>query len=225
MKRNLLVIVFLMCLSWQAIAQNPQPFRLGLTFSPSGAWMKPETVNYISEGWIPAYGYGIVGDFRLGDFYAVSTGLQITQLGGKLKFRDELPTYGENELVRDYRLQYLEIPVSIKLHTMEIGYFTYFAKFGLAPGINLKAKATDEFTFQGNLTTTTRDIKSDTPLFRAALVIGLGTEYSLGGRMSVLGGLTYNNGFSNTLKGRNAVTGVRPSAGSNYIMLNVGLLF
>jgi hypothetical protein len=56
--------------------------------------------------------------------------------------------------------------------------------------------------------------------------MGLGVEYSLGGNTSIAGGLTFNNGFTNILKGDNPANNNRKhNAKANFIELSVGLLF
>lgn len=201
-------------------AQHNRPFRIGFTASPSVSWFMPETRDFISEGRRIGFSYGLIGDFRLGDFYAISTGLNISHFGGKLSF-DDRKLQQITTVERTYKLQYLELPVTIKLSTAEIGYFTYYGRFGFAPGVNLSAKADDSFVV-GNAYTEEVDIKGQTPLLRAALIIGLGMEYSLGGRVSLFGGLTYNNGFTNNIKGE--ILGVKPSANASFVMLNLGVM-
>ena len=224
MKKLLVLFVFSLVVVTVARAQSQKNFTFGLTASPSIGWFKSGTTDYSSEGSVIGFTYGLVGDFHLGSFYAVSTGLNISSFGGKLGFRDRIVGQGDLDLERLYRVRYLELPVTIKLHTQQIGYFTYYGRFGFAPGVNLKSTAKDTFVV-GNIYTVEYDNKRDTPLLRTALVVGLGTEYSLGGRMSIFGGLTYNNGFTNNLKTRNQLTGRRPSANANYVMLNLGILF
>lgn len=221
MKKFLLLISLAIFLATGVYAQNGRTFRIGLTASPSVSWFTPETRYFVSEGNRIGFSYGLIGDFLLSDYYAISTGLNISHFGGKLSFNDrklqEITT-----VERTYKLQYLELPVTIKLSTPEIGYFTYFGRFGFAPGVNLSAKANDSFVV-GNAYTEEVDIKGQTPLLRAALIVGLGAEYSLGGRLSLFGGLTYNNGFTNNLKGE--VLDVKPSANASFVMLNLGVMF
>src|SRR5580765_1493502 len=84
--------------------------------------------------------YGLLMDVKIPKNYAFSTGLIISYDGGKLNYLDSvkfntLPntTYPPGTDV-EYRLQYVEIPVSIKLMTNQIGYITYFGQFGLNAG-------------------------------------------------------------------------------------------
>jgi hypothetical protein len=224
MKKIHLFALFFLVMSSQVLAQEAKPFRLGLTASPSVAWFKPETKDYNSAGVILGFSYGLVGEFRMGEYYSVSTGLNISHFGGKLEFTDQLSVIGTTNLEREYRMQYLELPVAIKLHTPEIGYFTYYGRFGFATGFNLKSIAKDTYV-SGSKFTEEYNNKGNTPLLRAALIVGLGLEYSLGGRTSVFGGFTYNNGFTSNLKGRNQHTNANVSATANYLMLNAGIMF
>jgi hypothetical protein len=223
--KKLFWLSILLCVSVSALyAQNERPFRFGLIASPSLSWFKPETRDYISEGNTIGFSYGLVGDFYLGDYYAVSTGINISHFGGKLSFRDNHPDHGPLDYERKYIHQYLELPVTLKMQTPEFGYMSYFGKFGFAPGFNLKAKGEDQYV-AGNRFTEEVDLKSRTPLLRTALIIGIGLEYSLGGRTTLLGGVTYNNGFTNNLKGRNTYMNVNPSASASYLQLNMGVMF
>lgn len=223
--KKLPLLIMIVCFASKGLyAQSERPFRLGIIASPSVSWFKPDTKDYVSEGNTLGFSYGIIGDFFLGDYYAVSTGLNISHLGGKLSFRDNHPTHGALNIERKYILQYLELPLTLKMQTPEIGYLTYFVRFGFAPGVNLKAKGEDQYV-AGSRFTEEVDLKSRTPFLRAALVIGIGAEYALRGKTSLVAGLTYNNGFTNNIKGRNSVLNVNPSATANLLQLNLGLMF
>jgi hypothetical protein len=224
--KKLLVSICIVCLAFTVIhAQSDRPFRLGILASPSLSWFKPDTRGYESEGNTLGFTYGIIGDFFLGDYYAVSTGLNISHFGGKLSFSDNHATHGALDIQRKYIHQYLELPLTLKMQTPEIGYSTYYVRFGFAPGINLKAKGEDQYSAGGSRFTEEIDLKSRTPFLRAALIVGLGVEYSLGGKTSLMGGVTYNNGFTNNLKGRNTALNVNPSATASLIQLNLGVMF
>lgn len=223
--KKLPVLVIIVCFSFTGLyAQNERPFRLGILASPSVSWFKPDTKDYVSEGNTLGFTYGVIGDFFLGDYYAISTGLNISHFGGKLSFRDNHPTHGALDIERKYMLQYLELPLTLKMQTPEFGYMAYFVRFGFAPGINLKAKGEDQY-IAGSRFTEEIDLKSRTPFLRAALIIGVGVEYSLGAKTSLVAGLTYNNGFTNSIKGRNTALNVNPSATANLMQLNLGIMF
>ncbi len=59
------------------------------------------------------------------------------------------------------------------------------------------------------------------------MVISGGIEYSLGGSTSLIVGATFNNGFSDVLKGKNNYVNKTTAhkATNNFIALNLGILF
>lgn len=227
MKKILLSVLLIALLAPSAFSLDPSGFRFGLKASPSIAWMRPETSEYVSDGVRVGFSYGFIGDIRLGDFYAFSTGININMAGGKLVYPFQFsPTEEAVDVSRTYKFTYLEFPLTIKMHTQEIGYLTYYGRFGFGAGVNLRSKASDTYVSAGNQITVEReDIKSETRLLRGSLIVGLGVEYSLGGRTALVGGLTFNNGFTNVLKGTNDAIGRKPSAINNFLELTFGVMF
>jgi hypothetical protein len=208
-----------------------QNFRLGLTGSPSISWYKSETDGYNSEGVRFGISYGLISEFVLAEQYTFATGINVTYFGGKLDYPiAESPTV-EDPFVRKertYRLQNVEVPFTLKMKTREIGYNTYFAKFGFGGGVNIRAKADDSFynpTGSNSSTEKDIDIKSETPLFRASMIVGVGFEHSLGGSTALIGGVTFNNGFTNILKGKDYANIRNQQARANYLELSLGIIF
>ncbi len=175
-----------------------------------------------------------MAEFALSDNYALATGFDIAYCGGKLKYPSSqsindtnLTAYGV--LHRKYGCKYIEIPLALKMKTKEIGYITYFGEFGIGTGFNLNAKANDEFIITGvagSITNDGKDVKEDVSFFRESLILSLGIEYSLGGSTSLILGATFNNGFTDILTGKNAIdTSIKEKAISNYLEINVGVIF
>jgi hypothetical protein len=225
---SLIILFFLLFPASEGLAQG---FRLGLTGSPSVAWFKSETETYDSKGVRFGVSYGLISEFVMAPQYSFATGINVIYFGGKLNFPiaseiTETTPYTFQE--RIYRLQNVEVPFTLKMKTREIGHNVYFAKFGFGASVNLNARANDRFHNKGSaatLTLTDVDIKSQTPLFRASMILGLGFEHSLGGSTALLGGITFNNGFTNMLKGRDFENIRKQQARANYLELTLGLLF
>ncbi len=214
--------------SEQLVAQN---FRLGLKAAPSLAWIKSETDQYNSEGVRFGFSYGLLSEFILAEQYSFDTGIHITYFGGKLSYPiDDVddPAVTRPYLERTYKLQNIEIPLTLKMKTREIGYNTYFARFGFAGSANLTARADDLYynpTTNDTSSETDVDIKSEIPLFRVSMILGLGFEHSLGGTTSLVVGMNFNNGFTSILKGKDWQNLRNQQARANYIELSVGVLF
>lgn len=242
MKKSILIALTVCAFSIQAQTQDFKPWRLALHVDPNVSWMKPNN-NKIEGGDTKLkFGFGIAVDKMFTENYAFGTGLNILNTGGQLTylytggFKKDGETNNTEvigELTRTYNLKYLEIPLTLKMRTNEIGYMTYWAQFGVGLGFNIGAKGDDEVKFRkekfsipddpntegiNEANTGWRDseiksrlyedneIKDDIGLFRTSLIIAAGVEYNLSGNASVVAGVTFNNGFNNILKGQGVLT-------------------
>ena len=215
------IIIGIIFLSYGAYAQK---FRFGLQGSPLISWMKPDVKSISSTGVKFGFSYGLMLDYNFTDNYAFGTGLTIAQNGGfnkhdsLLLFRHEnkgdlIDTFPVNSEI-EYKLQYVELPLTLKLKTNEIGYMTYFGQFGISTGVNIKAKG----NISGAKAMTDEKINEEVNLLNFALSMGGGIEYSLGGKTSFMGGIFFNNGFKD-------VTDDAPKVILNYLSLKLGVLF
>jgi hypothetical protein len=236
-------------------AQDFQKFKIAARFSPGIAWMKPDSKYITNEGNVARFGFGISMDIHFTENYAFGTGFEVTRMGGSLSYLNSGRYDGVDYVMsrtRDYRLQYVEVPLTLKLRTNEIGYITYWGQFGIVPGLNINAKGDDNVDFLYGKTDTgwgetdrvsfsseDEDIKNDVNIFRVGLLIGAGIEYSLSGNTALHVGITYNNGFTDVLDGDLVVTddsdkpvfeGGNPKKNemksmSNIVQLNLGIKF
>ena len=123
-----------------------------------------------------------------------------------------------------HQIQYLDIPLSLKMTTTEIGYITYYGEFGLLPSFRLKARSDVENFVAGvsmNKTENINSVKDINPI-TLALHIGLGMQYSLSESTSLLMGLYINNGFTDILHDTETI---KFKANANQAGLTVGFLF
>ncbi len=231
MKRISSLLILLMMVS--PLLADDFGFRFGLKASPNISWFRTETRSYDNRGVQLGYSYGLIVDYDFTDNYAISTGLNILQTGGKMRY-DWIHDHSENggdgyKTVkhRSFRYRHLEIPLALKLRTTEIGYMTYYGMFGIGLGFRSNATADDRITLPGGqyLHEDDIDIKDETSFIRAGLILGGGLEYSFGGRTALLAGLTFHNGFSNILEGRNPAVPYAPSAHNLYLELTLGVMF
>lgn len=213
--KKLLILVVFVSLSGAASAQY---FELGLRAHPVYSWIKPSSDNLGSDGGRIGFSYGLVGDFYLSDRYTFSTGLEITSLGGKTRQPDE----EGNTVLTDYRLQYVEVPLTLRLQTDKQGPWVYYGLFGLEAGVNSKARADRTILdlSDPNLKTdlSKLDVNDEITAFRLGLAIGGGAIYDLSGSTRLLAGLTFNNGFTDVFEGNLKGT-------ASYISLDIGVFF
>lgn len=261
-KRISLLLMLAFSTAW-ATAQTDdfRKFRMGFKASPNLSWMQPKDKHFISEGVAGRFGFGFVADVFFAPNYAIGTGVNVIRNGGTLSYLEEEQTNPAStkyilRRTREYSNQYIEVPFSFKLRTNEIGYITYWAQFGFGAGVSIGARGDDtrDYLFEqvvdnGNLSWVTSeertafdenaDLSNSISLFRASMILAAGIEYNLAGSTSVLVGITYNNGLTNSFSrqdvlrtendgpifnGTNPET-VRLNAAANALELNIGIMF
>lgn len=223
-------------------------FRFGLKATGNFGWFKPNSKNIENGGAKTGYSWGLMGDYSFTKNYALATEFLITDIRANLKFAntmretndingDSIFTSFPNTSI-DYKIKYIQIPVSIKFKTKEIGLVTYWAQFGIAPSFLASAKAdyqnvqpADEYAKMAvndkendkyhMAQVKDGEVFNDKVFFvRVPLVVGAGIEYNLAGNTSLYTGLRFDNGFTNTF-----IKDSQTKANLNYVSLNVGLFF
>ena len=230
-----LILLFAQVFSQKA---NDKKFRFGLKFAPAIGWMKPDNKLYASNSIKFNYAYGLITDFNFTSNYGFSTGLEVNYNGGILNYQPKSAFYvNSNDTFfvtsRNYRLRYINIPLTLKFKTNEIGTITYFGQFGMDAALKIKGLSDDQVSNNNNVTTNTDvDISNDINFIRLALNIGLGLELNLVGTTSMVIGVNYNNGFTNVLKKEsktlidyNTKNPLAQKAITNYVSLTFGILF
>jgi len=152
---------------------------------------------------------------------------------------------------RNYSINYVSIPLVLKLKTNEIGYFTYYGEFGATLGLKTKSTVDDEsksFTWNSNdstfvenvpfpITIEKININKGTQTVRLGLTLGAGAEYSLSGNTALFFQLNWNYFINNQLVSKEKEVflrkevsdGVFESVGAKSfpgnIVLSFGILF
>lgn len=192
-------------------------FRLGLTAHPTLGWVKPQVgkSNSVSLG----FSYGLLADFNFAENYSFSTGLNITTINGKSTEISTIPGEPDTQTPYElkYMLQYIEIPLTVKLRTVKINEVRWYGQFGLSNGFNIGAK--QDADLSGQRVLRDENISKAIKFYRAGLVLGAGAEFDISGNTSLIGGLTYNNGFTDITSDKNA------SVRNHYIAINFGVFF
>ena len=217
--------------SGRARYEEPK-FRMGLHLLPSIAWLDARDGSTVSDGSISRFGFGFTADIMFADNYAIGTGVNVFRNGGKLTTIERLtgdpldPANDTTQFVvqreRTLTQHWVELPVSFKFRTREIGHITYWGQFGLGLGLNLRATADDRVQYRfrndplvitgstwvedletGEIEYQDVPVEDEVALMRAAMIVGLGIEYNLSGKTALLLGATFNNGLFNVANNRN----------------------
>jgi hypothetical protein len=224
-----------------------QSFRLGLQLSPQISWLSPNSKEYKNDGSRFGVAYGLATEFFLAKNYLLSTGFMISSLGGNVAYEGVFEDNDGVNIVsgveQSYAIKYIEIPLTLKLRTNQIGYMTYYGNFGFKSGV--KFQSTSDFTYTDiNNKPKVEGVNTagDIFFFNMYLTVGAGVEYNLSGNTNVMVGITYNNGFINQLNkklniineegkaelnnlGQPNLSEKNASANLKYIALNIGLFF
>ena len=261
MKKILLVAITIALTTHGLQAQDDRAVRLAFAVQPAISWIVPKGDILSNDGSRFGFSYGILTDFMIAGNanYAFSTGIFINSQGGTLtnsQFHDGTtkspnPDDDANVLIgqfaeatEKYKIQYLDIPLTLKLKTNEIGYLTYYGQFGLDLSFNLSAKKDLDYKFPdvSTLTDEDVDVNKDVNAIRTALQVGAGAEYNISGDTYILAGIVWNNGLTNifnneAVKANDDGTPRLISDGSslsfdekfeainNYIGLTIGVIF
>ncbi|MBL0095785.1 MAG: PorT family protein [Bacteroidetes bacterium] len=213
MRKLIIILVFFLTCPKLTKAQD-EKFHFGLKITPSMAWIKPDRNGLKRDGYKLGFAYGVQTEFSLQKNYAIATGVQVAYRGGKIRFEAGNDSSGNPlaDPVINFKLQYVEIPVCLKMLTNQFNKTRYYGMFGFSPSFLIRSKKdSDE---EDNISA-----KDDFNIFNMNMIIGAGVEYTLSGSTVAFGGLEFNNGFFDIFDGDGA-KGV-----TNYLGLNVGILF
>ncbi|MDA0913312.1 MAG: outer membrane beta-barrel protein [Bacteroidetes bacterium] len=192
-----------------------QGFHLGLNIAPNTAFADAREFSHQRDGALAHFGYGFIFDALFTETYAFGTGVNIFYTGGRVVYfegsnADDVTSIRRVQL--DQKLQYVEIPLTFKMRTKEIGYTTYYGQFGVGLGLNVRAEGTrvaSEFAVQDSSglqleptplnpgDATLVSLVDQTLLFRPSLIVGLGMERRFTGTTALALGLRYNNALRN----------------------------
>jgi len=229
--KRVLSFCLLLGLGLSAFAQNA--VRFGFTTSPGIAWMTPDNKNVASDGVRFAFSYGAIVDFVIdnNDRYFITSGLNIALDGGKLIGTPLEKIQGQASLVA--KLQYLEIPVGLKLRSNETASnMTFYGTLGLVNGFRIRSRG--DYTYFNaleELSVEEDNIRiKDLPFYPAdikrismwqlSLQFEGGVEYRVGDNTSLVGGLYFKNGFTNMVKNDDSERTV-----GRHIGLRVAVMF
>jgi len=244
-KLSIVLLVFGLFIAKSSFAQDDsgelKNFRFGLKVQPSLAWYKPDDAkNFQSFGTKLKFSYGLMTEFRLSKVACFSTGLEMNSTGGGIKYLDTAyykPSGDTNKFfvdTRTFKANYVDIPITLKMKTPEIGTLTYFGQFGVNASIRWNAKTTDH----GHLITSPTMLDQgptvatkEVGFIQLGLNIGGGFEMNLAGTTSFTVSINYHNGFTNALRGESKVlldktgTAVKQNVKAKCVSLSIGILF
>jgi hypothetical protein len=186
-------------------AQPGTGLSFGLHADPVICWFGSDVNKVKNEGARPGFNFGFSVNKYFGQNYSFSSGINLISAGGRLvsdeptifeldKYDTETVTVNASEAIV-YNIQYLSVPLGLKLQTNQIGYMTFFSDFGLDPKVVIGGKADiPSLDIKGEKAT------SELNMFNLSYHITAGIEYSLGGNTAAVLGLGFENNFLDITK-------------------------
>jgi opacity protein-like surface antigen len=232
--KKIIVAIFALTLVLQVSAQK---FSGGLEGGLNYSWLSVDSKKASAEAGKIGFTYGAFLDMNLSDNFTFTTGFNIIQYGGTIAYADSISLNwdGKDHNVLPgakvaYKLQYIEIPISIKGKTQEIGYITYFGRIGVNPAVAIKSRADIEGNvFEGATPVddlSDLNIEENRNLINVGWHVGGGIEYSLGGSTAIIAELMFSQNFLSITKDNvTAPTGNDVAVKPNMIVLKAGIKF
>lgn len=194
MTRIVLILVFFYC---TAILSG-QRLEIGVYTEPQLAWITSNEGTVTGNGSILHLNTGAELDLFFMPNYAFTIGFSLNNQGGKLLYADSTEFQQTTTSLSvppgtslKHNLQYLGVPLGLKLKSEEMGYSTFFVHAGLYPLFNLKSTTSSEI-----LGLVRENIKPEIHLFSLNYFVEAGVEYRLAGNTALIFGLKWTAGFN-----------------------------
>jgi len=168
--------------------------EIGLMVSPTitgNRFIAEDRYNFEKDNSNLRLGVGVIADYFFAQNYAFSTGLLYRSKGSDISYiatdANGIPGKEEDKLA----IQYLELPVTLKLFTNEVapGTIIYF-QVGGSLNTKVAAQVDDKKVINGE-----KVIKRFN-IFEADALLGAGAEFQMGQSTKIFGGLTYHRGLT-----------------------------
>ncbi|MEK0421159.1 MAG: hypothetical protein RLZZ161_1010 [Bacteroidota bacterium] len=230
-------------------AQDNRKLIIGFKASPNFTWTRIMEGSMENNGMGLGFSYGLAGDINIAKNpnYWLSTEFLVTSCPSKVNSKDTLwsDKNGKSFLNTGftYNLQYIQVPIALKLKTNEIGNFRYWGQFGFAPAFLMQQKlktastpsvygngtqshnpnldANDRYDFKGTAGDYTGNgvYRDDVRKLRASLIIGAGIETKISGKTVFSAGLRFDNAFSDVFTDDNV------DGRNNFLGIQLGVFF
>lgn len=174
--------------------------KLGIHFDPLISWFTTQSYDVRNDGPVPGFSFGLTYNSYFGRNYSFSSGIRIINAGGRL-ICNEATTFEIRNFDREivnvdpyepiiYRVNYISVPLGVKLETDQLGYGKVFADLGFDPKIMVL----------GTAAIPSINVRSDNAMAELRKInlgwhIMAGFEYPLGTSNDLTMGIGFENNF------------------------------
>lgn len=231
----LLPLVIAFCIQFL----QAQDFRFGFNMAPSLSWITTDDSKINADGSNLGFKILVQGENFFEENYALVAGIGFAfNQGGSLKYDVGGPLWSKSELedpARDtfangvtlqYKLEYIEIPLSLKLRTNEFGQIRYFAEAPMfVLGLNTKSRG--DVSNNNGFNPEDQNIKENVNFMSISWGIGAGAEYNINDNTTLTAGLYFQKGFIDVTddEARNFDGEEDSKATIGSLSLRIGVLF
>lgn len=218
MRKLIFLFTLLVFISFQSLSQD---FKLGIKIAPaihSTRVLLDDPVIIANDGSNMKLSFGLVVDKELTDSYTLSTGLIYIPKEVMIGITPDAgnPTTFNN--LESYKLQYLQLPLSLKLFTNEVKPdLRAFFQIGMA----LEIKVYEE----PDLTLPEQEVIIDFQPINIPVLLGAGVEYSMGINTIGFAGVSYHRGLNNIVKSTNVSFAQDLEIRSTVVSIDAGIKF
>jgi hypothetical protein len=194
------LVIALIAMTTSPVAFAQQSLRFGIHADPVISWFSTDNGEMTNKGARPGFNFGLSINKYFAENYSFSSGIKLISAGGRLITASastfDLRDYSADPVLLEpgdailYKIQYLAVPVGLKLQTNQIGYITFFTDVGLDPKVVLSGSA--DLARQG---TGWQKAIEELRVFNISYHITAGIAYSLGGNTALVTGLSFDNNF------------------------------
>lgn len=231
MRKTLLIISLVAAMAMGANAQT-ENLRFGIKVGPTFDWASSGSTAVTNEGFRLGVNMGLVCEYYVTSYFAVSSGVDVNILNMKYTFTDRRfveDFLEETNVAVSRRLNAVnvEIPVKAKLSFDVADLFKAYAEAGLGLGINCRDVCRDSYSFYWVNYEEGENYVDCTNQYRPlqlSMIFGLGAEYEINRDLSAFAQLTFDHAFSNAF-----VRSLEKQTGSivrnNYVGVVVGIMY
>lgn len=242
MRKIAILAAFIMASALNLAAQ--EDVRFGFQASPTFNWMNTNNNKINSSGVNLGLKLGMIGEFYFRENYALSTGLGFWFNSGGTLLHENPGVYWDPAILPPgidtlpamvklkYGIQFVEIPIGLKMRTREFGYNRFFIEPALTLGFKTQARGTATGNGLADLVEKINIGKEVNPINLSWGLTG-GIERSLSENTALVLGAGFQFGFADMTRNRGTVFDpTRPepvrenSKGKiSGIIIRVGVLF
>jgi hypothetical protein len=202
-------------------ASHAQKLEIAVFTEPQFSWISSDETEIAPNGAVLNLNTGLEFDIFFMKNYAFSVGISMNNSGGKLLYSNDIDFIQTGDTLHiaggstlKHNLQYISVPLGLKLKSEELGYTTFYFHGGLVPMINIHANTSSDL-----LSLTRVNIKPNINFFNMNYFAEAGIEYRLGGNTALIAGLKWSSGFTDVSSNDLANNNI------NSVGLHLGILF